>query len=1408
MPPVFDGGLAGWAGEFETRVHNACYINMIDSGWGQTVSSYNCWTGGPKTLNGILVNDFRTFAFTGRSPDALGNCTQPWAELVRASRGRTINCPAAYETRSKPGGAPGELECWKIPVSCDDSVGGSGAGSGTDSVGNPIRLADCAKIQREVDIAPIGNGGLQFVRIFTSGGYFEPDGGPSEGTWSYWRHTYARRIVALDGNTAAMAVAQREDGDLRYFDTAGSERFNADGAAAQLQRIVDGGGTLTGWRYTTQDVEVELYNAAGQLLSVATPDGLVQTLAYSDGSTPASVAGQPGLLISVSDAFGRTLRLTYDSLAGLSTVTDPAGNVYRYQYDSGRRLSQVTYPDQTQRTYVYENAAFPFLLTGIVDENGKRFATYTYDAAGHAESTQHAAGAGLYRLRISTTTSPPARTVTVTDSQGRVFNNDYSVAGGTFRRSRRYCSNCDGAMQEDFTFDANGNRASYTDANRNRTNFTFDPARNLEAVRVEGLTAAGGTTSATRTITTQWHPIHRLRARVAEPTRITTYTYDSAGNVLAKSIQATTDPTGSQGFAAAAQGPPRVWAYTYGSYGRVLTIDGPRSDAGDITTYMYYPDTAACMGCRGQIQTIANPLNQLTTFGSYDANGRPAQIIDSNGVVTALAYHPRGWLASRIVNAGQAGAEKTAYGYDNAGQLTKVTLADGSWIGYQYDDAHRLTEIADSAGNVVQYTLDPTGNRVKEEVYDPQDSLRRTQSSVYDSLNRLLRTIGGADPAREVTQYGYDSLGNMLTTLDALGRSSTQQYDARSRLIQMTDAANGVTAYAYDGLDRLLRVTDPRGLGTQYTYNGLGDLTQLSSPDTGTAQYTYDDSGNVRTKIDARGQLTTIAYDVLNRVTSKASANGPTVTFTYDQGAFGVGRLSALNDGAALTQWTYDAFGRVGTKTQSLHGRSLTIGYGYAMGGKVNRIAYPSGRVVTYAYDSAGRPVSVSVDGASLLSVATYEPFGQANGWLWSNGTRHQRSYDRNGRVTALTFPVETADQQSFGYDLLDRLVSATLAGSNVSLAYSYDATGNRTSEARNGAASQYVTGSASNRLQGIGGATTRSMSYNASGSLASDRGITFSYDGRERLISAGSTSYYVSGLDQRIEKAGPGAGTASGVRQFVYDEQGRLLGEYDGGSGAPIAEHIYFGDWPVGLMRGGTIYHVHPDQLGAPRVVARPTDNQTMWAWKREPFGSGVVEAASGFEYNLRFPGQYYDAETGLHYNYFRDYDPSVGRYVESDPIGLKGGANTYAYAVGRPIAESDATGLAVWQCFRSMAWVPVGNHTYFFDDKTSRCCGNPGWGPDVRHPLAKCKEGGPGKDTCLYISSSDSDTEKLLKCCDERSNPWKYFPGARDCQNTTDDCIRSIGMTPTATPNENRYRVCDSCRQTPNNPSPPPQI
>ena len=225
--------------------------------------------------------------------------------------------------------------------------------------------------------------------------------------------------------------------------------------------------------------------------------------------------------------------------------------------------------------------------------------------------------------------------------------------------------------------------------------------------------------------------------------------------------------------------------------------------------------------------------------------------------MTTLSYDVRGRLKSRTVNAGNALAETTGFDYDNAGQLVKATLPDGSFLRYQYDAAHRLTEIVDGLGNVLQYTLDAMGNRIKEDIFDPSDRLIRTQRRVYDVLNRRYNDIGATG---QTSAYSYDGNGNLKSSADPLNRTTALNYDALNRLLSSTDAVGGVTRYGYDAKDRLASVQDPVNLTTTYTYDGLGNLTQLSSPDTGIATYVPDAAGNVvgaTTRADSRQATST-----------------------------------------------------------------------------------------------------------------------------------------------------------------------------------------------------------------------------------------------------------------------------------------------------------------------------------------------------------------------------------------------------------------------------------------------------------------------------------------------------------------------------------------------------------------------
>lgn len=248
---------------------------------------------------------------------------------------------------------------------------------------------------------------------------------------------------------------------------------------------------------------------------------------------------------------------------------------------------------------------------------------------------------------------------------------------------------------------------------------------------------------------------------------------------------------------------------------------------------------------------------------------------------------------------------------------------------------------------------------------------------------------------------------------------------------------------------------------------------------------------------------------------------------------------------------------------------------------------------------------------------------------------------------------------------------------------WTYDANGNRMTQTGTNA-STFSVSSSSNRLTGVSGALGRTYSYTLAGMVSGDGTNTFTYNDRGRMLSAansgGTTNYLYSALGVLIQKA-----TSSPTNLYVYDEAGQLLGEYDG-SGNLIEETLWLGRIPVATLRpdpvsGVDIYYVHTDHLKTPKKVSRPSDNALVWRIDQDPFGTAAAnQNPSGigtFAYNLRFPGQLYMSETGLNQNWNRDYDPLIGKYIESDRIGLKGGINTYAYVGSKPLIRVDRRGL-----------------------------------------------------------------------------------------------------------------------------------
>jgi RHS repeat-associated protein len=1153
-------------------------------------------------------------------------------------------------------------------------------------VGDPISTGTGFLIEHEVDYPGVPNSGLNFARWYRA---------------RNWHHTYERTLTYSDvGAGASYVSVTRPDGGLYTFQRSSTSAPYASDAdvTSELSGTFDASGNPTGWTYTDTDDSTETYDGNGFLLTITTRTGLHLNLTYDSSM---------GRLATVTDDFGHQLSFAYDSQGRLGSVTVPGSQQYTYTYDTAGNLASVTYPDSTSRSYLYNESGYApaspgGLLTGIVDEASQRYLSAYYDTSGRATRSEHSGGADRTDVAYNAD-----GTTTVTDTAGATHTVGYVISNSTklpTSVSGSHCSGCNPIAA--YSYDTQGFTTSTTDFRGDKTTYSDsgETTRQLQTLRTEGLNSVGGSTPSTRSISTQWHSTFRVPMTVTEPNRTTSYTRDASGNALTRTV---TDTSVTPNVS-------RTWTYTYNTFGRVLTEDGPRSDVSDLTTYTYYTCTTGAQ-C-GQLHNVTNALGHVTSYDSYNASGQPTQITDANGLVTSIGYDSRQRLSDRCVGAvlpSCTGGELTHLDYWATGLLKKVTNPDGGYLQYTYDNAHRVTQINDGAGNKVVYTLDSAGNRTAENSYDPSLSLKRTHTRVFNTLNQLWKEVNAAGTAAVTTTFGYDAQGNQTTVNAPLARNSASTYDELNRLKQITDPNSGNTQFGYDANDNLVSVTDPRTLTTSYSYTGFGDLKTQTSPDTGLTTNTYDSGGNLKTSTDARSAITTYAYDALNRVTSAAYKIGTTtdqtITYTYDAGTNGIGHLTSAADANHGMSWIYDAQGRVIAKGQTVGAISKSMSYTYNVTGQLASVTLPSGVVIQYGYNSNNQVTSVTLLGSPnvpIVSNVTYDPFGPVTGWTWGSGRFFTRTFDTDGKLTGVSTSFASVGNRAFGYDdafritsttdtgtsglnwtlsydILDRLNSATKTGTTIG--YTYDANGNRLTQTGTSASTYAVSGT-SNRLSSVSGALVRSYSYDSAGNSLTTGATTHTYynNGRmktAKLGAASSTTYTYNVLGQRVKKNGPGGGF-----YYVYDEAGHLQGEYTSGGGTQ-EETVWLGDIPIATVRpngsgGAIVYYVHTDQLNTPRKVTNNNSSLTLrWSWDPTPFGEGAANDSptglSAFSYNLRFPGQMFDAESGLNYNYYRDLDPAIGRYVQSDPIGLSAGVNTYAYVKGDSVSNADPLGL-----------------------------------------------------------------------------------------------------------------------------------
>ena len=1077
-----------------------------------------------------------------------------------------------------------------------------------------------------------------------------------------------------------------------------------------------------GFKWYRANGVVYTFNEQMQFIAKTDGNGNVQTLSYD----------AEGDLESVTDeATGRSISFLYDvngnieSISGPVTDAIPDGIWVTYQYDTEGNLTHVVYADDGNGStasgfeYRYEDPSDVHNLTAKYNLTGEFISSWQYDGLDRAIANTTRDGKGVTISGYGTSSvlvtdeQGVQKTYTITTITGRDTITNVTGGGG--------CASCSGDDVVRYEYDDQRRviEQEYTNGRINQ----FDNFDSMDRYQIE-IQAVG--TPNERTFYYTYHPETSDQLSILERSVLsaglkeTIFDYDDDGNVISNEnptrlMHRKVERGTTYDAAGALSAYEYITTYTYTAKGQVESIDGPLPGSQDLVSYTYDPAT-------GDRLTETRPLVGTTSY-TYDAAGNVETVTDVNGVVTTFTYDGR----NRQLSATRNGVT-TSRTYTAAGELDTATDALSRTMDYAYNDAGFVEKIMDPSGNFVYYAYNGLGKRTEESIHAADETLTHYRGTDWgDPANNPDLAAGKPwkslhrnhdDTADLETVYAYDGSGNLKSVTDANSNVTEYLYDQFNRLWQVIQPGNVTTVYGYDIHGNLASVTDAEGHVTLYTYDDMGRLVETDSPDTGNCLYSYDAAGNLRFKTH-NGQAVEYRYDLLRRLTDILYSDpAENVAMAYDTGSGAnlMGRLAAVSDPSGMVEYSYNADGQLEAETRTIGGTIFVTSYLYDAAGNLRTMVYPTGQSVAYQPDPAdpARIGAVVLDGSvTLASNIAYMPFGPVSGMTLGNGIQVGKGYDKNyqmatlaagtvmsrsytpdavGNIEVITDNLDAGRSQSFGYDDLYRLTSAV--GVYGSIGYTYDNVGNRLTRTENSDEDSYAYYPGTNRLHTITGVHAELFEYDADGNMV--QRIPGANNPQPAITDPNDYTYNSSG--QRAMKQGAGSVL------FHYDQAGQLIAETDA-AGNMIKAYMWLHGQPLAMIDGsGAVYYFHCDHLGTPQRLTDASGG-VVWSGDYLPFGE-VDVTVEGVVNNLRFAGQYFDQETGLHYNYHRYYDPGLGRYLRADPwkgdIKKPDTLHPYFYVSSNPINYIDKTGLRkdcgyLW----CIPWFPKITETILYSEK-----------------------------------------------------------------------------------------------------------
>ena len=1075
--------------------------------------------------------------------------------------------------------------------------------------------------------------------------------------------TYIKYGDEFEAPAGVFSTLTCSDGKYTLTEKTGEKYEFADADHKQLTAQEDRYGNRTTLTYSADSLLTQIQDAVGHTITLEYSNKLLSraTATFLNGSITYAYDSQKRLT-KRTDAMGYTTVYDYDRENHIDEITDANGHKTNIFYNASGMVSRLktevsdksirydgdktvfidyTAPQNQYSYYRWDDKGRVIEKVGLccgiqskleydeddnviklIDANGNA-TNYTYDDRGNMLSLTDALG----NTEHYTYDNKYNQVTSFSDKNGNTYRFTYDGKGNL--------TSLDGpqGFSNSFTYNEQGWPLTTTDANNNVTRTTY----NADGTTQKVMDAAGYTT------TYAYDPCGNITSLTDGRNNTTTYAYDknnqitSQTDALGNTTTVSYDKAGN--IVRVKNAKNQIRAYTYDALGNVLTQTDPQGG-----TYTYTYDG------KGNVLSVTDPIGNTQTFTWNEKN--------------------------KLLTQTNAAGETTTYDYDVKGNLTSVFQPNGNVLQYFYDRLDRVEQLSDNMGLIAKYTYDGNGNQLTV-----TDGLDRTMTYTYDALNR--RTTE-ALPSGATTTYAYDGNSNLLTVTDAKGSVTSYSYSSLNQQLTHTDALSAKTQFEYDANGNLTKATDAKGNATTYAYDALNQNTAITFANGLSLQYTYDELGRVVASKDRAGREFKYEYNKLGNLLTKTYPDGITDRYTYD----GISRmLSAVNKDATVN-FTYDNAGRLLSET--LNGKVTNYSYDVAAGKRT--LTYPSGikveehlnardlitsilqngdEVVTMAYNAAGQKTTQGYANGITTTYGYNE-----NGWLSSITADHnimslEMDYDAIGNMTQRRDLLNADRTESYGYDIISQLTSFK-RGTTIDKSYQFDLLGNRVKVLENGIATNYTSNNV-NAYTNITGGLSFTPHYDDNGNMLNDDKHTYAYDFNNKLISVDQTvgTYKYDALGRRIAKNNT-------LFYYVGDQ---MVEEVTDGA---TTSYLYGNniDEALQMKKEEDTYYYHVNHLGSTIAISN-SEGGIVERIDYSGFGVPTITDAEGniialslIGNRILYTGREYDYESMAYYYRARSMHPSIGRFMQKDPLMYIDGMNDFSYTQNMPIIYTDPSG------------------------------------------------------------------------------------------------------------------------------------